>query len=186
MANAPSPIPAHQTGRADFRHPAFRPASPQSTRRDRSGQALETQNAEFSMNDIECESAITAPLHLVPSREEPAHTFKDVLVDTTVCLAPRAVAKVVGPASQRPVQLATYFRPWIDIARHQKIADPCLEPLHTLIGRARTQIPIPVRLKPMRAERVSRPAGFHHRPLAEPSVRLSPHSAPIRQTCRSS
>src|SRR6266481_8471313 len=24
---------------------------------------------------------------------------------------------------------------------------------------------------------------FHHRPLAEPSVRLSPHSAPIRQTC---
>jgi hypothetical protein len=33
--------------------------------------------------------------------------------------------------------------------------------------------------------RVSRPAEFRHRPLAEPSVRLSPHSAPIRQTCRS-
>ena len=33
--------------------------------------------------------------------------------------------------------------------------------------------------------RVSRPAEFHPRPLAEPSVRLSPHSAPIRQTCRS-
>ena len=32
---------------------------------------------------------------------------------------------------------------------------------------------------------VSRPAELHHRPLAEPSVRLSPHSAPIRQTCRS-
>ena len=32
--------------------------------------------------------------------------------------------------------------------------------------------------------RLSRPAEFHHRPLAEPSVRLSPHSAPIRQTCR--
>jgi predicted ATPase len=28
LANAPSPIPAHQTGRADFRHPAFRLASP--------------------------------------------------------------------------------------------------------------------------------------------------------------
>ena len=35
------------------------------------------------------------------------------------------------------------------------------------------------------AERVSRPAELHHRPLAEPSVRLSPHSAPIRQTFRS-
>src|SRR6266446_7382838 len=37
-----------------------------------------------------------------------------------------------------------------------------------------------------RRSRVSRPAELHHRPLAEPSVRLSPHSAPIRQTCRSS
>ena len=62
MANAPFPIPAHQTGQADFRHPAFRLASPQGTRRDCSGQALEAQNAEFSMNDIECESAIAAPL----------------------------------------------------------------------------------------------------------------------------
>ena len=100
MANAPFPIPAHQTGRADFRHPAFRLASPRRIRRDCSGQALEAQNAVFSMNYIECESAIAAPLHLVPSREEPAHTFKDVLVDATVCLAPRAVAKVIGPASQ--------------------------------------------------------------------------------------
>ena len=28
--------------------------------------------------------------------------------------------------------------------------------------------------------RVSRPVELHHRPLAEPSMRLSPHSAPIR------
>src|SRR5271169_3881189 len=34
--------------------------------------------------------------------------------------------------------------------------------------------------------RVSRPTELHRQPLAEPSVRLSPHSAPIRQTCRSS
>jgi hypothetical protein len=48
---------------------------------------LEAQNAEFSMNDIEYESAIAAPLHLVPSREESAHTFKDVLVDAAVQLS---------------------------------------------------------------------------------------------------
>jgi hypothetical protein len=29
------------------------------------------------MNDIECESAIAAPLHLVPAHEEPAHTGHD-------------------------------------------------------------------------------------------------------------
>jgi len=69
LAIAPFPIPAHQTGRADFRHPAFRLASPRDMRRGRSGQALEARNAEFSMNDIECKSAIAAPLHLVPSRE---------------------------------------------------------------------------------------------------------------------
>src|SRR5256886_6684007 len=44
--------------------------------------------------------------------------------------------------------------------------------------------PIPSARQP-RPKRVSRPTGFHHRPLAEPSVRLSPHSALIRQTCRS-
>ena len=64
-------------------------------RSDRFGQALKAQNAKFSMNDIERESAIAAPLHLVSSREEPAQTFKDILVDATVCLAPRAVAKLV-------------------------------------------------------------------------------------------
>src|SRR5438046_2140352 len=100
LAITPFPIPAHQTGCAGFRHPAFRLASPRDTRQGRSGQALEAHNAEFSMNDIERKSAIAAPLHLVPSREEPAQSFKDVLIDATVCLAPRAVAKVVGPASQ--------------------------------------------------------------------------------------
>src|ERR1700730_2506104 len=34
--------------------------------------------------------------------------------------------------------------------------------------------------------RSSRPAELHRQPLTEPSVRLSPHSAPIRQTHQSS
>jgi hypothetical protein len=46
----------------------------------RSGQALEAQNAEYSMNDIDCESAIAAFLHLVLSREKPTHTFNDVQI----------------------------------------------------------------------------------------------------------
>lgn len=33
--------------------------------------------------------------------------------------------------------------------------------------------------------RESRPVEFHHQPLAEPSVRFSSHSAPIRRTYRS-
>jgi hypothetical protein len=73
-----------------LRQPAFRLASLEARDGGRSGQALEAQNAEFSMNDIECESAIAAPLHLVPSHEEPARTFEDALVDATVCLESRA------------------------------------------------------------------------------------------------
>src|SRR5262249_61706477 len=40
-----------------------------------------------------------------------------------------------------------------------------------------------------RADLASRPVESHHRPLIDPSVRLSPHWAPIRRTsrvCRSS
>ena len=39
--------------------------------------------------------------------------------------------------------------------------------------------------KPGVHQRASRPVEFHHRPLTEPSVKLSPHSAPIRRTSRS-
>src|SRR3954452_8467759 len=37
----------------------------------------------------------------------------------------------------------------------------------------------------IREHRVSRPEEFHFRPLAELCMRLSPHTAPIRQTRRS-
>src|SRR5262245_24570733 len=37
VANAPFPIPAHRTGRADLRHPALRLDSPRGTRRRRTG-----------------------------------------------------------------------------------------------------------------------------------------------------
>jgi len=42
---------------------------------------------------------------------------------------------------------------------------------------------VPIANRP--TTRVSRPVELHHRLLAEPSVKLSPHSAPIRQTCQS-
>jgi hypothetical protein len=80
-------------------HAAARSSFSAARATNRSGQALEAQNAEFSMNYIECESAIAAPLHLVPSHEEPAHTFKDVLVDATVCLRSRHVP--CGEASRK-------------------------------------------------------------------------------------
>src|SRR5208337_2572486 len=40
--------------------------------------------------------------------------------------------------------------------------------------------PLNFRLKIEVSNMVSRPAGFHRQPLAEPDVRLSPHPAPIK------
>ena len=43
----PFPLPAHQTGRADFPHPASRPASPQSTRRGAKMDPTSSDHTEF-------------------------------------------------------------------------------------------------------------------------------------------
>ena len=56
--------------------------------------------------------------------------------------------------------------------------------MHRPIESTAYLLVIKIKSVPHRWSRLSRPAEFHHRPLAEPSVRLSPHSAPIRQTCR--
>jgi hypothetical protein len=44
----PFPVPAHQTGRADFQHPAFRPASSYDPRRASIVRAHKLQNRKFS------------------------------------------------------------------------------------------------------------------------------------------
>ena len=44
----PFPVPAHQTGRADFQHPAFRPASSYDPRRASIVRAHKMQNRKFS------------------------------------------------------------------------------------------------------------------------------------------
>jgi len=45
---APFPVPAHQTGRADFQHPAFRPASPYDPRRASIVRAHKMRDRKFS------------------------------------------------------------------------------------------------------------------------------------------
>ena len=57
----------------------------------------------------------------------------------------------------------------------------------TLVAKTYSQASAPymIRGAGRRDTLVSRPAGVHRRPLAERCVRLSPHTAPIRQTRRS-
>src|SRR6185295_4199803 len=99
-AITPFPIPAHRTGRADFRHPALRPASPRGIRRGNSGQAFETQQAAFSVDNFKREPNRAAPCHLVPSGKEVSYALIDIVVDSPAGRTPRSEAEVVRPTEQ--------------------------------------------------------------------------------------
>src|SRR5262249_6829311 len=86
MANAPFPILAHRTGRADLRHPALRLASARGTHDGAvKWPAFEAQQAAFSVDNFAGEPDCPAPCHLVPSGEEVTHALVDGAVDSTEC-----------------------------------------------------------------------------------------------------
>jgi len=94
--------------------------------------------------------------------------------------------EVARPSFQMPIQLSNQDRDRLKALmtiRHFVQLFPF--PLDRLLRRKHVQIfprtSFQIAVVP---KRLSRPLEFHHRPLAEPSVRLSPHSAPIRQTPR--
>src|SRR4051812_21626268 len=141
---APFPVPARQTGHADFPHPAFRLASSQGPRRRSKVQAAETLHTELSEDDVIGEAPGAAPWHVVPSAEERAHTVIDVVVDSSIGRQARAVAEVGSPAEQEPVQPAAHLGPRPFVAGDQEIADLRLDPLYTLLRRAGAKIPMAV------------------------------------------
>src|SRR3954454_21415090 len=100
----PFPVPAYQTGRADFPHPAFRLASPRGTRRRPKMHASKTQHSESSEDLSVGEPPCAAPLHVVPLAQERTNPIVDVVVDRPIGRHPRSVAKVGRPGEQKPVQ----------------------------------------------------------------------------------
>src|SRR5580658_8935832 len=119
---APFPFPAHQTGRADFPHPAFRLGSLQSPRRRLSMQASELADAEVSEDLRSGESARAAVAHLAPFGEEASRVIADVVIDSLISQRERTVAEVSFPTRQEPVQALAYVRPCSLFARLQDIA----------------------------------------------------------------
>ncbi len=113
-AIAPFPISAHRTGLADFRLPALRLVSSQVIRqwvpRQRvTGQrtqmnASEAQDAVGAEDFLGRKAACTARLHLVPTAEEVAHRFVDMVVNGPVGHQARPVAEVCRPAAQHRVE----------------------------------------------------------------------------------
>ncbi len=130
---APFPFPAHQTGRADFPHPAFRLASWRGFRRGVGMVAPERDDFQFAVNGRTGEVSRAPVLHLVPPGEEGAHVIDDVVIDVPIRLGEAAVAEIRRPAEQKPVQLSAGFRPRGHVRGRQHFADLGLDPMHALL-----------------------------------------------------
>src|ERR1700761_424382 len=79
---------------------SLRPASPRGIRRGNSGQAFETQQAAFSVDNFKREPNRAAPCHLVPSGKEVSYALIDIVVDSPAGRTARSEAEVVRPTEQ--------------------------------------------------------------------------------------
>ena len=138
---APFPFPAHQTGRADFPHPAFRPASLHDFRRRRAAPAPKTQHAEFPVEMLARKPTLTAPLHFVSSAQEAHRAIIDVAINGLVGRSQGAVAEVHRPTGQKPIELDAHARPGAFVTRSQQCADLRLDPLDAFLRRTGADIP---------------------------------------------
>ncbi len=101
----PFPFPAHQAGRANFPHPAFRLASSRGTRRGAKMNPAQPKHAEIPEHGPSREPRGAARRHLVTPDQRMPHALIDVIVDRSIGRQARPVAEVVRPAAQHAVQL---------------------------------------------------------------------------------
>ena len=97
MGITPFPLPAHQTGRADFPHPASRPASPQSTRRGAKMDPTQSDHTELPEHDPIGETPGAARRHLVAPDQEMTNSLVDRVVDGPVSRHSRPMVEVRIP-----------------------------------------------------------------------------------------
>src|SRR5215831_1279429 len=182
-------LPPRRTGQADF-PTSGSPESGSSEACADSGRrpALQVQQPETFELPVVTDPFRRSEGPLTAATEMLRKSLTKVRVDRTESLPRIAEVEVVLPASQVPVDLLYQLRDRLEalpMIGHRVQLGPL--PFQGLGRRTHVQIPPPSPLQVVVvAERVSRPAELHRQPLVEPSVRLSPHSAPIRQTCRSS
>ena len=90
------PLPAHQTGRAGFPHPAFRLASSHGTRRRANMDTPEVEHPQRAEDRFAVEAVGAARRHVMTPHQKVTHAFVDVIVDRAVCGHSGAVAEVGG------------------------------------------------------------------------------------------
>ena len=118
----PFPLPANQTGRAVFPHPAFRQASSRGTRRRHFTHAVQHKHARVPIDLTRKPSDATAG-RIMSSAQKGEHAVEDVSINGLMGRGKRTIAEVSGPAAQKAVQSCLHFGPRALIARRQQLAD---------------------------------------------------------------
>ena len=95
----PFPFPAHQTGRANFPHPAFRLASSRGTRRGAKMNPAQPKHAEIPEHGPSREPRGAARRHLVTPDQKMPNALIDVIVDRSIG---RQARPVPSPATGLP------------------------------------------------------------------------------------
>ena len=99
---APFPLPAHQTGRAVFPHPAFRQVSLQGTRRRHLAHAVQHEHARVSVDLTGKPSDATAG-RIVSSTQKGEHAVEDVSINSLMSRSKRAIGRqTTFPAHSTP------------------------------------------------------------------------------------
>src|SRR4051812_45005493 len=136
------PLPAHQTGRADFPHRLSDWISSLSSPTRCHPDSTQWNNTQPAVDRIPREAGISAARpHLMTPPEVMPYAFVDVIVDRLICLYRRAVAEICAPTSQNLIQSIPHLRPSLDVIRRQKISHLLLDTRYALLGRTRSQIP---------------------------------------------
>src|SRR5215203_861231 len=141
-AIAPFPLPAHRTGRADFPHPALRPASSQGPRRRSHGLlGTQTEDSKLAEHDVSGEPCGPARRDLVTLDQEVLHARHDMVVDGAISRRAGAKVEVARPAFQQAVELGANLVPGLIVAPLQDRAQARLETCHAVLRRTGAEIP---------------------------------------------
>ena len=134
--SSPFPLPAHQTGRADFPHPAFRPASWQAHDMTPVFGTCGVAAHRGVPNTASADMPAAARRQLVTPDEEVAHVVIQMRLDHPVRGVVRARTEVATPSPQQTVQRVAHFLPCPHVPRHQDRPHLVLQTLHALLRRA--------------------------------------------------
>ena len=144
-----------------MQHPAWRDVL--------AGEAIETRPVE--------------PVTLAPAQQGMPPCAANLGAEAIQSQQVRWDCMVLEVAIQDPLKPRTNNRYRFVPPLVELLADRGQSCTHTLLGRQPHDLELSFSVRPA-TMRMSRPGESHPEPLAEPSVKLSPHSAPIRQTRR--